>query len=283
MLVSAIRAVTGAAVEIGWVTAHAVTYPLGLLRDRGDDLDPRLVTLTGLPPARRGLLASDVEAATTPIVLIHGIVDNRTIFTRMRRDLRRRGFGCIRTFSYGPHTSDLRAAAGRFGAFVEALCEETGAERVHVIGHSLGGLIARYYAQSLDGSDRVSTLVTLGTPHAGTRAAHLLPHSLVRQLRPGSDVIAELARPAPRCTTRFLVFSSDIDQLIVPTRNAALHHLDLDVTNVLVSGVGHMSMPIHGRIVHETCAALAQRTPDARTAEPATARLTRATPTVTPP
>ena len=118
-----------ARVEIGWVSAHAAIYPLGLLRDRGDDPDPARFRFGDLPLAQRGLIGADVEAATTPIVLVHGIVDNRTIFTMMRRGLRRRGFGCIRSFSYGPHTNDLRATAERFGEFVEDICEETGSDR----------------------------------------------------------------------------------------------------------------------------------------------------------
>ncbi len=254
--VRAVRAVSALAVEVGWVTAHAAIYPLGLLRDRGDDPDPARFRFGDLPLAQRGLLGADVLAASTPIVLIHGIVDNRTIFAMLRRGLRRRGFTCIRTFSYGPHTNDLRATAARFGEYVEALAAETGSDRVHVIGHSLGGLIARYYVQRLGGDEIVSTLVTLGSPHHGTLAARLLPHRLVRQLRPGSDVLDELAEPAD-CSTRFLVFYSDVDQLIVPARNAALDHPDLEVRNVLVPGVGHLSLPINGRIVHETCTALA--------------------------
>ncbi|MEP6665941.1 MAG: alpha/beta fold hydrolase, partial [Nocardioidaceae bacterium] len=256
-LIPAVRAVSAAALEIGWVTAHCATYPLGLFRDQGDDPDPARFTLTDLPLAQRGLLGVDVEAATTPIVLVHGIVDNRTIFTMLRRGLRRRGFGCIRSFSYGLHTNDLRSTAERFAHYIESLCDETGSDRVHVIGHSLGGLIARYYVQRLGGDQRVHTLVTLGSPHHGTHAARLLPNRLARQLRPGSEVLAELAEPAPGCATRFLGFYSDVDQLIVPGRNARLSHDDLDVVNVLVRGVGHLSLPINGRIVHETCTTLA--------------------------
>ena len=53
----------------------------------------------------------------------------------------------------------------------------------------MGGLVARYYVQRLGGDVRVHTLVTLGTPHGGTLPARLFPHPLVRQLRPGSDVV----------------------------------------------------------------------------------------------
>ena len=69
-------------------------------------------------------------------------------------------------------------------------------------------------------------------------------------------MLEELAEPAS-CTTRILAFYSDVDQLIVPARNARVEHPDLTADNVLVKGVGHLSLPINGRIVHETCARLA--------------------------
>ena len=87
---------------------------------------------------------------------------------------------------------------------------------MHVVGHSLGGLVARYYVQRLGGDARVHTLVTLGTPHSGTVPAYFLPLRLGRQLRPGSDLMTELAGPAPGCRTRFLAYWSDLDQMMIP-------------------------------------------------------------------
>lgn len=248
------RAVQGAAVEVGWVTAHLAMYPLGLLRDGNGRDEP--LNLEGLAPAQRGLFVGDVEAASTPILLIHGIVDNHTIFALMRRNLLRRGFGRVRTFSYSPLTLDVRRTATRLGTEIEQLCEQSGYERIHVIGHSLGGLIARYYVQRLGGDARVHTCVTLGTPHSGTQTARLLPWPLVRQLRPGSELMTELDRPAPDCRTRFLAFYSDTDQLIVPQRRARIDHPDLVARNVRVRNVGHLSLPIHGQVVHDISGAL---------------------------
>jgi triacylglycerol lipase len=141
---------------------------------------------------------------------------------------------------------------------VESICEATGFERIHLIGHSMGGLIARYYVQRLGGDERVHTLVTLGTPHEGTRPAYLVPARLARQLRPDSDLIEELRAPAPGCRTRFVGVWSDLDQLIVPQRAARVDHPDLEARNVLVRGVGHMSLPVHGGAVREIAATLAQ-------------------------
>src|SRR4051794_29043500 len=208
-------------------------------------------TLGDLPPVQRGLLMGDVVAAGTPIVLVHGLIDNRSIFTLLRRALRRRGFGRVMTLNYSPLTQDVRTVAERLGELIERTCEETGYERVHVVGHSLGGLIARYYVQLLGGDARVHTLCTLGSPHSGTFAARLIPQRLVRQLRPGSELLQELEAPAPGLRTRFVAFWSDLDQLIVPKRAARIDHPDLAARNVLLRGVGHMSLPIDGRVVRE--------------------------------
>jgi pimeloyl-ACP methyl ester carboxylesterase len=246
----------GAGTELVWFAAHFALYPLGVAAERSREQAERF-TLAGLPPVQRGLLMGDVVAAGTPILMVHGLVDNRSIFTVLRRTLRRRGFGRVITLNYSPFTSDVRHVAVRLQRLVEKTCEETGYERVHVIGHSLGGVVARYYVQRMGGDSRVHTLTTLGSPHSGTHAAWLLPQRLVAQLRPGSELMRELAAPAKGCRTRFLAFWSDIDHLIVPQRNARVDHPDLPARNVLLRGVGHLSLPIDGRIAHEIALALA--------------------------
>jgi hypothetical protein len=112
--------------------------------------------------------------------------------------------------------------------------------------------------QRLGGDERVHTLVTLGTPHEGTLTAHLLPVQLCRQLRPGSDLFAELAAPAPRCRTRFVAYWSDLDQMILPHDSGRLEHPDLSLRNVKVHGVGHMSLPLDGQVVREISVLLSE-------------------------
>lgn len=258
----------GAGTEIAWVAAHGVLYPLGVLADKGRPVhreSAERFTLADLPPVQRGLLLGDVVAAGTPILLVHGLVDNRSVFTLLRRTLLRRGFGRVISVNYSPFTQDVRTAAARLARLVEKTCEETGYEKVHVVGHSLGGVVARYYVQRMGGDARVHTLVTLGSPHAGTVAAHLLPSRLVRQLRPDSELMRELATPAPGCRTRFVAFWSDLDQLIVPKRSARIDHPDLAVRNILLRGVGHMSLPIDGRVVHEIARTMAHLGEDGST------------------
>jgi triacylglycerol lipase len=251
----------GVTVETAWCAAHAAVYPWGLLREHirpnGSYLHYRTDSLS---PTQRSLVISDMVAAGTPILLVHGFMDNRSVFSSFRRALHRRGFGVVHGVNYSVLTAisgDIRQAAHELRRHVERLRERTGSDRVHVVGHSLGGLIARYYVQRLSGDDAVHTLVTLGTPHGGSLTAYLLPTPLTRQLMPGSDLLAELAEPAPRCRTRYLVVWSRMDQLIVPQRNARLEHPDLTVDSLELPDVGHMSLAIHPRTVHWVATSLA--------------------------
>ncbi|CAA9296369.1 MAG: putative secreted lipase, partial [uncultured Friedmanniella sp.] len=115
------------------------------------------------------------------------------------------------------------------------------------------------------------TLVTLGTPHQGSLWAHVLPTSLVRQLRPGSPVLRSLDEPAPACSTPVTAVYSDLDQVVVPTSSGRCEHPDLDVRNVLVHGVGHMSLPIHRAVLDEVAAILAGLRGRGRSAVPTSA------------
>lgn len=248
-----------------WLTTHVVIYPLGLVGGRTPKGGPGY-RIEHLPPVRRGLVISDVEAAGTPILLVHGIVDNRSVFTLLRRGLTRRGFGRVSTMNYSILTGDIRVAAARLAQEVEALVAETGYERIHVVGHSMGGLVARYYVTRLGGDERVHTLVTLGTPHAGTYTAYGWNSRLTRQLRPGSPLMRELEQPVTACRTRFIAYWSDLDQVMVPQHTAALDHPDLDVTNVPLHGVGHTSLPIIRSVVHGISEVLAHLDPDGTTA-----------------
>jgi triacylglycerol lipase len=265
------RLLYGVAHEAAWLSAHVALYPFGAF-GAGRAADADVYSPAKLPPLQRGLAYTDAEAVGTPILLVHGLGDNRSVFTMLRRTLRRYGFGRVRTVNYSPLTSDVRTAARALGRQVEALCQQTGYEQIHVVGHSLGGIIARYYVQCLSGDKRVHTLVTLGSPHRGTwvasAVARVLPLRLCRQLRPDSHLMAELAAPAPDCSTRFLSVWTDHDQLIRPARSADLTHPDLQVRSLRADGVGHWSLPMDRRVTVGVVHALA-RLDGGYTGEPA--------------
>jgi len=54
---------------------------------------------------------------------------------------------------------------------IEVILGQTGAEKVNLIAHSMGGLDARYLIAKLDMADRVASLTTISTPHRGSSLA----------------------------------------------------------------------------------------------------------------
>jgi pimeloyl-ACP methyl ester carboxylesterase len=246
---------TGGLTELAWIGAHVLMYPLGTRTEqvRADErVRPGEQNLTA-----RALFAADPLAARIPVLLVHGLVDNRSVFTVMRRSLRRRGFAQVFSWNYSPLLTDVSRGAADLGEQIERVCQQTGHERVHVVGHSLGGLITRYHVQRQGGDRRIDSLVTLGTPHQGSLWAHVLPTPLVRQLKPSSALLQELGEPAAACTTRITAIYSDLDEIVVPTSSGRCDHPDLGARNVLVRGVGHMSLPMHRGVADEVAATLA--------------------------
>ena len=103
----------------------------------------------------------------TPVVLVHGFLGDPTNFLLLRSYLAARGVRNFATFSYPPRL-DYQRLAVRLGRAIEAVCLATGAPEVDVIGHSLGGLVARYLVE-MQPESRVRRLVTLGAPYFANR------------------------------------------------------------------------------------------------------------------
>ncbi|WP_368666611.1 esterase/lipase family protein, partial [Kitasatospora sp. MBT63] len=226
------RAVRGARAEAAALAHHVVRYPAGLVPEpRPRDCPPG-------PAADR--------AQRGPVLLLHGLADNRAVFGPLRRELLRHGWAHLHALNYSPLIRDVRAAAVLLARHVEWAAEAHQGRPVTLVGHSLGGLICRYYVQRLGGDAAAPRVVTLGTPHEGTTAALLpTPFPVTRQLRPGSDLLAELALPAPSCRAHFTALRGELDEVVRPGRGAWLHHPDLHSENLLIPSVGHIGLPAH--------------------------------------
>lgn len=210
--------------EVLLAAVHGTTYPLGLLPP---------------PPQPSGPVD---PAARRPVLLIHGWVHNHSAFLMMTRGLRRAGFGPVHTFTYQSLTADLEQVAHRLAPVVSGLVDSSGRDTCVLIGHSMGGLIARQYVQELGGTPLVDTVVTMGTPHRGTYSAYWGIGRAAQQCRPGSAYLRHLDRTARASSTRWLAYYSDLDFMITPAVSAKLTHPALDATNVLVHDTGHLSL-----------------------------------------
>ncbi|NWF30266.1 lipase [Streptomyces sp. PKU-EA00015] len=205
--------------------------------------------LYGRPAGPGDPLPADAEI---PVLLVHGLADGASVIPPLERELRGDGVGPFIQIGCNVFGPDIRKSARSLSRQVELACAGGAGRAAVVIGYSLGGLIARYYVQRLGGDAYVPLVITLATPHGGTATALLAPaHRRLRQLRPGSELLTELAEPAARCRTRFVAFYSDMDEAVIPAARGRIDHPDLKAHNILVPGVGHLTLPLHRPVIDE--------------------------------
>ncbi|MGE0546589.1 MAG: esterase/lipase family protein [Kofleriaceae bacterium] len=120
---------------------------------------------------RRGADFEDVSPASPPVLIIHGFLGTRGSMYVLERRLVRDGFVCV-SFNLGTlNVHDIRRSAFLIHRKIERILSHTPAQKIDIIGHSMGGLIGLYYVKKLGGHSRVRKLIMMGTPIQGTWAA----------------------------------------------------------------------------------------------------------------
>lgn len=204
----------------------------------------------GLAELRRLVSSGDAgPSARTPVLLVHGFAANKSNWLFLTRDLRAAGFDRVDALNYNPLTADVPALAEACAVRARRLLEAAGAERVHLVGHSLGGIVARYAVQLCGLDDIAATCVTVASPHQGVGhlPCSLAPVRTIRQLAPGSRVLARLSASSRPTDTRFIAYYSNLD-LLVPGHRARIVEPAVRATNVLIKDEGHLSILLSRRL-----------------------------------
>lgn len=220
----------GHAAEAVFTAQCALLYPFGL--------SPTLLT-TGTPC---GTLRHD-----TPVLLVHGYGHNRSGWYLLDRALRRSGFTSVHTMNYWP-LRGVPELASDLEKRVREIRDLTGADRIHVVGHSTGGVLLRWYIQELGGDQAVDTAITVASPHEGTISAYAGAGALARDLRPGSTVMRRIASRVAETPVRWISYYSNLDVVVQPAASAMLRHPALKATNILVKDHGHVSMMLSSKV-----------------------------------
>jgi triacylglycerol lipase len=230
------RSATGAACELVATAAAVFTAPLWLAGRASGAGEPRAHPLDSHVRGRPVL----------PVVLVHGFAASSTCWFALRRSLRADG-RTVLSFNYSPWASSVEELADRLTALVEDLRAVTGAEKVHLVGHSLGGLIIAQALTRRRLAGRVELVVTLATPFGGSPWADLLPVGpLVQALRPGSPLLRRLAAAPPPAGVRWLAFGSIVDPIVPADRAVPANQ---QVTRVTLDAAGHSGMLLHPDVI----------------------------------
>lgn len=154
----------------------------------------RLFILT-LPFERLWMPADRLRPCARPIVLVHGYGCSRGAWSSLRRRLEAAGH-VVATVSLTPPVANLGKLEPQLKQRIEEVCAATGARRVTLVAHSMGGLVCRCYLARHGGS-RVGKLITLSTPHQGTALARFGMGHNAREMEPGSLWLTDMAGEKP--------------------------------------------------------------------------------------
>ena len=191
-----------------------------------------------------------------PVLLLHGYGCNAAYWTQFARRLDAAGISHA-GLDLEPVLASIDAYVPLVARAIDALLAASGSAQVILVGHSMGGLVARAYLRQC-GSARVAHVFTLGTPHHGTSLASLGPGENARQMRycAAPDVggkaaaapvwLASLAA-SESAQTRALITSlfTHHDNIVAPQTSCFLP----GANNIAFGGVGHVALGRNPRVL----------------------------------
>ncbi|MCV2357133.1 alpha/beta fold hydrolase [Paucibacter sp. B2R-40] len=194
------------------------------------------------------------------VLLVHGFTCNRGLWNPWMKRLRGQGTPSV-ALTMEPAFGSIDAYVEQIEASVQALTRMGGLPPV-IVAHSMGGLAVRAwlrrYGVSTHGPTRVASVMTLGSPHAGTLMARFSPAVNARQMRCGSEWLGALARDEkPELAALFTCYFSYFDQVVCPALTAVLP----GGRAIEVAGCGHLSMLFDARIFADLQQRLAKEEP----------------------
>ncbi|MCD6679348.1 MAG: alpha/beta fold hydrolase [Burkholderiaceae bacterium] len=183
-------------------------------------------------------LPSAEGGARTPVLLVHGYVCNRGIWHPFAQWLAARGHP-VESVNLEPVFGTIDDYVPIVADGVRRLRERTAAARIAIVAHSMGGVVVRAWLAT-EGAAPVCSIVTLGTPHAGTRLARFGYGRNVAQMIPGGRWLGELvARESPVGGALFTTIWSPHDNIVMPQQ--ASQQL-AGATSIPVPGRGHLQL-----------------------------------------
>jgi triacylglycerol lipase len=182
------------------------------------------------------------QAAADPIVFVHGWNSSASAWNTMIDRFVAAGYPRDRMVAITYNSNQSNATiAGQVRSAVDGLQASTGAAKVDIVTHSMGGLSSRYYLKNLGGTAKVDDWVSLGGPNHGTNTAYAcyLFSAGCRDMIGGSSFLNALnSGDETPGTTNYGTFWSNCDEVINPDTSVQLS----GATNTLVGCLGHSAL-----------------------------------------
>jgi triacylglycerol esterase/lipase EstA (alpha/beta hydrolase family) len=191
------------------------------------------------------------SSAKPPVILLHGLFQNRSCLFWLQHRLKAVGYQNVISINTPPWR-DMEASTEGLAKKVDELRIKLKVETVILIGHSMGGMIARNYVQNRGGSAYVDAMVTLGSPHHGSKLAPFALSSMGKSLLPGSAFLTKFnSVPWPETTPATSIYTR-YDNIVLPVESAKME----GAKQVELDGMGHTALLFHPRSLQTVIEAL---------------------------
>ncbi len=163
-------------------------------------------------------------SANDPILFVHGWNSSGSIWNTMINRFQADGYSSSELFNWSyDHRQSNTTTAMLIEDKVNEILATTGASKVDIVVHSMGGLSSRYYLKFLNGTSNVDAWVSLGSPNHGTDTANFCFDTSCYEMRIGSSFLADLnAGDETPGSVRYRTWRSPCDTVINPDDSVKL-------------------------------------------------------------
>ncbi|WP_291328078.1 hypothetical protein [Desulfovibrio sp. UCD-KL4C] len=185
---------------------------------------------------------------TVPILMTHGLYHNKTAWLIMKPRLKRAGYGNLHTWSYNSFTTSYPELVLELRKRILKLYVKNNNQKIVLIGHSLGGLIIKGAVSDPIVAEKISRIITMGTPFRGSLLAKIAIGRLGRSLHPESSLFKMTHCNSALEEIPKTAILSPIDEMVIPWGN--LKPLENEWQTLTCPSMGHVAMLYSPQTVH---------------------------------
>jgi pimeloyl-ACP methyl ester carboxylesterase len=192
------------------------------------------------------------DEGEVPILLIHGYLVNSGIWFYHRYHYRYAGLKNVFTVDLRNPFGTIEEHAETVSHRILAIQKLTNCRKIRLVGHSMGGLVAAYYAMTIAerDSEDVLDLITMGSPLYGTPMALIGIGGSSKEMLPESPLIKGLSLKLERSQVRSFHLGSVVDTLVFPFDSTFIHAKGNHLV-IKYEDLGHASFLFSDRVIQE--------------------------------
>jgi triacylglycerol lipase len=158
-----------------------------------------------------------------PIIFVHGLYHNHTGWYLYLRWFRRWGWSHAKAINLRGKFRSIHEFARILADEVEKVMAESQSDQVDLVGHSMGGLVIRSYLTEDHARAKIRRVVTLGSPHGGSKLAVLGLGQAAKEMIPGSTFLQSLSQGVqmPQGGGFYSIYTL-VDNMVLPNESTKL-------------------------------------------------------------